>query len=284
MQVTMFNTLVSVLTLAVFTLAPSKSAACGTSTPCETANGEYFIGLPETSEEKMPAVMFIHGYGSSGQGIFRNPSLIDRFLSRGYAVIAPNGTQRDGLNGRSWSFHPEFPQKRNEIDFLREVHSAAVAEHGIDPDRFILSGFSIGGSLTSYMACATPETFSAYTPVGGSFWRPHPTSCAGPVKLLHTHGWTDGTVPLEGRVIRGDDIRDENAFAQGDVFHAMEIWRKTNQCYQSKADRFKTDGPFWRRQWDRCADGSALEFALFPGGHVIPDGWVDMTLDWFENL
>ena len=40
---------------------------------------------------------------------------------------------------------------------------------------------------------------AAYAPVAGSFWRPHPDmeACAGPVDLLHTHGWRDKTVPLD---------------------------------------------------------------------------------------
>jgi polyhydroxybutyrate depolymerase len=159
-----------------------------------------------------------------------------------------------------------------------------IAKHGIDPDKILLSGFSIGGSMTSYLACAAPDSFPAYAPIGGSFWRPHPTGCEGDVRLLHTHGWSDGTVPLEGRLLRGTDINDVGALAQGDVFHAMEIWRAANDCVHLKADRFDTSGPFWRRAWDRCLPGSALELALFPGGHVIPKGWAKMALDWFENL
>lgn len=273
-----------VAALAYAVVIPEVATACGQSTPCKIENGEYFIAMPEDAEEKTPAIMFLHGYGGSGQGVFRYQNLIESFLSRGYAVVSPNGTTREGLNGRSWSFHPDLPKRRDEVGFLVDVRDAVIAQHGIDPEKFILTGFSIGGSLTSYVACARPDAFSAYAPVSGSFWRPHPTSCEGPVRLLHTHGWNDSTVPLEGRVIRGDDVRDPDAFVQGDVFHAMNVWRQTNECHQLRADRFETSGPFWRRSWERCRPGTALEFALFPGGHVIPQGWADMALDWFEKL
>ena len=132
--------------------------------------------------------------------------------------------------------------------------------------------------MTAYLACETPGVFTAYAPVAGNFWRPHPERCAGPVKLLHTHGWTDGTVPLEGRPLGAIDIM------QGDVFHAMLIWRETNGCTGLKADRFEMTDRFWSRWWTRCDEGTALQLSLFPGGHAVPRGWATLALDWFEGL
>ena len=132
--------------------------------------------------------------------------------------------------------------------------------------------------MASYAACEDPTAFDAYVPVAGSFWRPHPTECAGPVQLFHTHGWRDKTVPLEGRPLRSGLIK------QGDVFHAFQVWRETNGCEGLRADEFKTDDRFWRRSWTRCTDGTALELALFPGSHGVPKGWADMVIDWYEAL
>jgi len=101
--------------------------------------------------------------------------------------------------------------------------------------------------------------------------------------MLHTQGWRDTTVPLEGRVVRGADRNDPEALIQGDVFHAMRLWRRENECLQIRADRFETDGPFWRRAWERCADGTALELALFDGGHTVPSGWIEMVLPWLDT-
>ena len=262
----------------------SAAWACSQDTPCEVPGGEYFLALPETVESPVPAVLFIHGYGGSGDGVMRNRGMVDAILARGYAVIAPSGLAMEGRSGGSWSFHPERAQRRDEVGFIASVRDDAVARHGIDAGRILMAGFSIGGSMTAYLACAAPDTFAAYAPVGGNFWRPHPETCAGPVQMLHTHGWSDGTVPLEGRVLRGQDSRDPQAVVQGDVFAALSIWRETNGCFQLKADSFDITGPFLRRKWERCLPGSALEFALFPGGHVIPEGWAEMALDWFEGL
>ncbi|WP_084066290.1 alpha/beta hydrolase family esterase [Marivita hallyeonensis] len=270
--------------LITILLSATFAVACSDTAPCKVDQGDYLIALPQDGSAPVPAVVFIHGFGGSGEGVMRNRGLVDAMVARGYAVIAPSGLKMSGRNGGSWSFHPERPRRRDEIAFLTQVRDDAISRFGLDPDRVLLSGFSIGGSMTAYLACANPDAFAAYTPIGGNFWRPHPEQCAGPVRMLHTHGWSDGTVPLEGRVLRGQDSRDLDALIQGDVFHALSIWRETNGCFQLKPDRFETSSPFWRRAWDRCTPGSALELALFPGGHVIPAGWADMALDWFENL
>ena len=277
-----FLNLVSTLTAILPLFGPAN--ACSNTTPCKLEGGEYYVGLPEPSETLTPAIIYIHGYGGSPEGALKNERIMQPLLDRGYAIIAPQGLSFPGSKISGWSFHPNFPKRRDEIAFLKAVRDAAVNTHGLDPTRIILTGFSIGGSMTSYLACAEPESFAAYAPVGGSFWRAHPEGCTGPVRLLHTHGWKDGTVPLEGRVVRGQNIYDPEALVQGDVFHAMEIWRETNGCVHSKADRYVTEGLFWRRAWDRCDPDTALEFALFPGGHIVPAGWADMMLDWFEGL
>jgi polyhydroxybutyrate depolymerase len=263
--------------------ATVAQAECGDiGDACEVDDGAYLIALPDGDIKG--SIMFLHGFGGSGKGSV-GQSWVKDALARGYAVIGPDGTVRDtGRPARRWSFHPDWPAQRDEIAFLTSVRDDAAERFGLDADKMILGGFSIGGSMTSYLACAAPEAFDAYLPVGGGFWRPHPTECVGPVRLLHTHGWTDTTVPLEGRVVRGEDINDPNGFVQGDIFYTLGMWREVNECVQSRADKFVTKGPFMRRSWDRCAPESALEFALFSGGHRVPKGWADLALDWLENL
>ncbi len=259
--------------------ATPAAAGCATlqDAPCEVASGNYDIALPDNvTAGPIPVVMFLHGAGGSGAGTMRNTGMVNRILERGYAVIAPTAEVGHGQGGH-WNFQGAA-QGRDELAFLTEVMADATARFNVDPTRSILAGFSVGGSMTSYIACEAPDAFSAFAPISGSFWEPMPEACAGPVRLLHTHGWSDGTVPLEGRPLRG------GALIQGDVFQSMQIWRAANSCTGLKADEFVSELPFLRRSWTRCTPGSALEFALFMGGHMIPAGWVDLTLGWFEAL
>lgn len=255
----------------------AAQAACANDPgACTLPGGSYHVVLPPGSGPGTPAMVFLHGFGNSGEGTLRNSGMVDAVLARGFAVIAPDGQPRAGRQGLSWNFHPDRPVRRDEGAFIRAVADDAAARFGLDRGTMLLSGFSIGGSLTSYIACATPDAFAAYAPVAGSFWRPHPAGCVGPVDVFHIHGWRDGTVPLEGRVLG-------SGFAQGDVFAAMEIWRTANGC-RLQPDTHTSKGNILIRSWTICEQGTRLDFALHPGGHTVPPGWADLALDWFKAL
>lgn len=262
--------------LGLLLVGQGAQAACGgADDACEIDGGSYHIELPRA--DNPPLVVFLHGYGGNGAATMRNRSLVEGLLARGYAVMAPNGSQRIGSNrGLSWNFYPGW-EGRDETAFLETAVSDAAVRFGVDDDRVMLGGFSAGGFMVNYLACAAPNTFSAYVPVSGGFWRPHPTECKGPVKMLQTHGWSDNVVPLEGRVLGG------GGFVQGDIFAGLEIWRETNGCTDHKPAGFSQNREFMHRWWN-CGPDSALEFVLFPGGHQVPKGWADLVVDWFEGL
>ena len=263
--------------LSLFCAGPVLADCAEVEGPCEVSLGEYHIALPD-GDGPFPAIIMLHGAGGRGSGMVN--MLARAANARGYAVIGPQGMQRPGSRfGSSWSFHPERSDFRDEAAFLENVLSHAANGHDIDRDRILMSGFSIGGSMASYIGCETPGLARAFAPVAGSFWRPHPglQDCVEPVHVLHTHGWSDGTVPIEGRVFQGGAIR------QGDVFAALEVWRETNGCGLSAPDEITNDGFYWHRIWTSC-DAGSLQFSLFPGGHAVPRGWVGLALDWFESL
>jgi len=247
--------------------------------PCAVPLGEYWILLPKVPEGA-PIFLHFHGGGGAALGVLGMTEMVQTALDRGYAVLAPQGVPSNPDRPRnSWNFRGEA-ERRNELEYTRQVLDDAAARFGLDRNRVLMSGFSIGGSLTWYLACADPAIAAAYAPVSGGFWRELPTTCAGPVKLLHTHGWRDQTVPLEGRPLRPSGPTR----IQGDIWQGMQIWRAANGCDGLRADEFEDRGQFWIRRWTACAPGTALEFALFPGDHRVPEGWTDMALDWFETV
>ena len=265
------------LSLTSVLVATSAAADCnGAAGPCNLPNGTYHIVLPEGATGTVPAIILLHGYGGEGLGTIRNKSMVNLMLGRGYAVIAPDGQPRENGEGRSWDFHPDRPATRDETAFLIAVADDAAARFGLQRDAMLLAGFSIGGSMTSYVACQAPEAFAAYAPVAGSFWLPQPTSCAGPVRLFHTHGKADQTVPLLGREINPD-------FVQGNVFEAVETWRLTNGCASAAGDETVQLGIYSVQPCADCQPGTDLRFALHEGGHSIPKGWAQMVVEWFET-
>jgi len=265
-----------------------KAADCGASedNPCEVALGSYYAAEPQAQDgdyTARPAVIFFHGGGGWGARIFTlRQQMTADFTARGYVVIAPNGKKRPGSRfGPGWAFIPQFAPQRDDLAFTHEVINDAVAKFNIDRSRILLSGYSIGGSLTSYLAYREPTIAAAFAPVAGGFWNPPPDDCAGPVKLLHTHGWRDQTVPLEGRPLREVPT---GRVEQGDIFQTLNRWRIENNCAKYRPDEFITDGPFWRRIWTHCTTGTALELALHPAGHEVPKEWPTLAINWFESV
>lgn len=252
------------------------AAGCGADPgACEADGGSYHIVLPQKSEVSAPVVMFLHGYGGSGAQVLKNKALVNGLTARGYAVIAPEGRRRDGTGPQSWGFGP-FNGGRDEAAFFSSVLAEASDRFGTSPSQTVLAGFSAGAFMVHYLACSDPAAFAAYAPVSGAFWRPQPDHCGGPVRLLQTHGWHDGVVPLEGRLLGG------GRWQQGDVFAGLEVWREANGCSSHAPDKAWSEDGLLRRRWE-CGPGAEVELVLFDGGHKVPKGWAGWMADWFED-
>jgi polyhydroxybutyrate depolymerase len=251
--------------------ATAAMACPGAEAPCRLAEGEYRIVLPETAPRG--AVVFLHGWAALAEGIVLTDPLARDVAARGYALIAPQGVARGDSGRPDWAVRDGRGHSRDDVAFLRAVMDDAAGRFGIDRGAVLLAGFSRGGSFVWDAACAAPDLAAAYAAVAGGFWRPHPAACAGPVRLHHTHGFSDTVVPLEGRRLRED-------VAQADVFAGLDLWRATNGC-GSRAGAHAVEGPVWSKRWTDCAAG-ALSLVLHAGGHDVPGWWAGRVLDWFE--
>lgn len=258
-------------------MLPLQAAACGgAEDACTLDTGEYHIALPE-GWEGGPAVIHLHGYGGSGTKVIANTGFVENFTRRGYALIAPTGMpwRGNGKGPRDWSVRDGISYPREDVSFLHAVLEDAARRHGVAREKVLMTGFSRGGSMTWEVACQAPGLAAAYAPAAGGFWLPEVTACRGPVSLLHTHGFADPVVPLEGRRIP----IEEGPIIQGDVWRGLTLWRGENGCRSNAADH-RTDGPLWHKTW--VCERGWLELVLHGGGHSLPTGWSAMVLDWFE--
>ncbi|WP_299295924.1 polyhydroxybutyrate depolymerase [uncultured Tateyamaria sp.] len=252
------------------------AADCGDAdTPCETAIGGYHMATPDVANPK-GVVIHLHGGGGRGRGLL-NSGLAKAALARGYVFVAPNGEHPENRWTRDWSVKAKgTSHNRDDKAFLREVLADARARGGVTNDTVLLAGFSRGGSMVWDIACYTPDFATAYAPLAGALWDDLPDNCTAPVRLFHTHGWNDRTVPLEGRSFR------DGAVVQGDVWASLKILRATNGCDARQPERNSYEGDLWFRHWTDCAAGE-IQLMLHKGGHGAPQGWSTRVMDWFEN-
>ncbi|MEM9012992.1 MAG: polyhydroxybutyrate depolymerase [Pseudomonadota bacterium] len=268
--------------LAAALLAPTPAlAVCGTDAgACTIETGEYHVVLPRGWEGGR-AVVFLHGFGGSGAREAQNEWLVGGVTARGHAFVAPSGVpwREAEPNPPDWAVRDTWTYPRDDVAFIRAVIDDAAERFAIRRGEVLLTGFSRGGSMTWDIACIAPDTAYAYAPASGGFWRPHPEDCAGPVRLLHGHGFADRTVPLEGRRI----LWEELDVTQGDIHEGLQLWRRVNGC-GSRAGEHAISAETWTKVWTDCAEGAALALVLHPGGHGLPPGWMGTAIDWFEAL
>ena len=269
------------LTMGLFCMAvagsPVVAEVCGDATsPCAVASGTYHMSMPEGGNAVKGVVIQLHGSGGQGRGLL-NSGLAQEALARGYVFVAPDGYHPDFRFPRNWSVRAKGTQfNRDDAVFLREVRTDMQTKTQVEDLPILLAGFSRGGSMVWDIACHDPDFATAYAPLAGAFWDDLPQNCAGPVRLFHTHGWNDRTVPLEGRSL-GD-----GAVIQGDVWASLKIMRETNGCANRQPERSSFDEEYWFRHWTDCEAGQ-IDLMLHKGGHGTPRGWANRVLDWFET-
>lgn len=242
---------------------------CGAEADCyEVEGGRYYARMPDDpSGDALPAMVYFHGYSSSGRAVFAS-SLADEMRAAGLLVIAPDGVDH------TWAHVGSPSHARDELSYVDAVMADAESRWPLGP-RWV-SGFSQGGSMAWDVACYRPEAFDAFLPISGAFWEPLPANCDGPVHMRHTHGTADTTVPMEGRPI---GVSSE----QGDVMQGVAVWRTTDGCAEAP-DRTVTEGATTCQVWETCDSGRVLWLCLHDGAHQRPSGWLDDALPWAEAL
>lgn len=235
--------------------------------------GSFMARLPAgwDGHRELPLLVFFHGYRQTGTTVMTIEQLTAAADRHGVLLVAP-----DGLGG-SWAHQGSPSSRRDEGAFIDALLDDVGRRWPIDRNRRWAAGFSQGGSMAWHAACFRGRSFSAFMPVAGAFWRPHPAQCpGGAVNLLHTHGTADTVVPMAGRPIR-------TAFHQGDVDEGMALWRHQDSCSSSPV-RAASVGDLECETWTACNSGRELELCLHPGGHMIPKGWAEMAFDWAEAV
>ncbi len=151
-----------------------------------TAKIDYLLYLPasyQTSRQKWPLVLFLHGAGESGTDLAR---------------VKTHGPPKLVQAGRDFPFilvSPQCATRGWNPDTLNALLDEVMAEYRVDKDRVYVTGLSMGGFGTWALAAAHPEKFAAIAPICGGG---NPKDAA---KLVHLpiwvfHGAKDPTVPL----------------------------------------------------------------------------------------
>jgi predicted peptidase len=148
----------------------------------------YLLYLPDdhASRSDWPLLLFLHGAGERGDDL---------------DLVRRHGPPRLLEEGAAWPFvvvSPQCPAGESWWEHLRTLAALiddVAARYGVDEDRVVLTGLSLGGMGACRLAAAEAHRFAALTPVcGTAAWSLEPE------RLRHLpvwafHGEDDEVVP-----------------------------------------------------------------------------------------
>lgn len=240
---------------------------------CEVEGGRYLALAPRDLSEEEPAPVFIHYHGHRGnaQLLYEKDSFTEPMLASGALAIYVDS---DG----GWGYSGGRDRGRDEIAFFDAILDDVLERFPVDRQAVIVSGYSVGGSMTWEVACHRGGGDGiVFAPVSGAFWDPLPQRCdGGPVRLRHEHGLNDPTFPLEGRAV-GDGER-----RQGDVRASIQIAAEASSC--GEASRTVEEEGRTCEVHSDCATGGEVWFCLHERGHYVTEGWHTRTIDWAREV
>ena len=151
-----------------------------------------------------PAIVVVHGYTGTPEGIERFAELTELAASQGVAVAYPQGTPTDD-GGFGWNTGAKrfATNVGDDVLALREMIQAVVMTGCVDPSGIVLAGESNGGGLALQAACAAAQAPLAarVVLVNAAVDEGVLARCTGatdPAPLTAVAGALDATIPLDG--------------------------------------------------------------------------------------
>ncbi len=174
------------------------------------------------------------------------------------------------LSGK-WNASTTYLKYVNDVRFLTDLIGRAVTQHGVDPHRVYMGGYSGGAFMTELFACRRPDLIAAGAAVGASLYHADMPLCTPEIAtpMLMINGTEDGLTRYDGNLLL-NPVEDTAAF-----------WAGLNACTgyaDTPLEDREEDGTVVRlRRYSGCSQGDAVElYTVVGGGHTWP-GTVDFS-------
>ncbi|MHC4864851.1 MAG: carboxylesterase family protein [Planctomycetota bacterium] len=202
------------------TLSPGQHPQAFEKTITTTVRCNYLLFLPDDfrqEDQRWPLILFLHGMGQCGDDLEKVkdhgiPKVVEGRTDLPFIVVSPQCPE-----GQMW---------RNDvlINLLDEV----TGRYPVDEDRMYLTGLSMGGGGTWYLACEYPDTFAAIAPICG-WGTPSKAASLKNVPVWAFHGAEDKTIPVKHSEEMVQAVKDSGGDAKLTVYPQAghDSWTQT---------------------------------------------------------
>ena len=243
----------------------------------------------ERSDEPMPLVLSLHGYGGDSEGQDWYFGLPARVVEYGFALIVPQGTP-DSSGNAFWNATDGccnfYGSDVDDYRWLSEL--VAEAREIVEISGVYSVGYSNGGFMSYRVACDGLDGLVAIASLAGSsFGDPERCADASAVSVLQIHGTRDMQIPYEGTL-------EYEAGYPGAV-ELVTRWAERAGCdFDSAVALTNVDLEIAiagaetsvQRVREGCSEGITIELWTIEGGDHFPDfqeDWPDRLLRWLFN-
>jgi predicted esterase len=155
----------------------------------------YRLFVPSTYDERQawPLVLALHGTGGDENTLFdvyRTGALLRAAEKLGVLVASPRGGPAGPTEYRGIGEH-------DVLAVLRDVRR----QYRVDATRIYLTGHSMGGTGSAYLALHHPDVFAAAAPLAAAYSFPWLARNARPVPFLWIGGANDASFYLRGVMV-----------------------------------------------------------------------------------
>lgn len=188
------------------------------------------VYAPASGAERLPLLVFLHGFGGSGEGLADALHLTEMADAFGFAFVAPEG-RLDHSGRRFWNAGPSCCN----LDDIAVDHVAALqrwlgtasAHPRVDPRRVYLVGYSNGGFMAYRAACELSGRLAGLISIAGAGLS-DASACRPDHRLsvVQIHGDSDPIVKFDGGYLFADTRRPRTLSANASV----AAWAKLNGC------------------------------------------------------
>ena len=239
---------------------------------------------------KLPLVVALHGYTSSGLGVSGFFDLIDSVHENGHLLLRPDGTI-SATGQRFWNATDAccniWGQEVDDVSWLTSLINEAITYHGADPEGIIIVGYSNGGFMAHRMACERGNMLrSIISLAGATHYDFNDCPNTGYPNVLQIHGTSDSVIFYDGGTILGDNYpaASQTVFSWANRSGCDLTYTEINQL-----DLISPRGVNDTNEYEHlnCSSGNRVSLWKIPNGSHYPqlssssdDDFPSTILDW----
>jgi len=239
---------------------------------------------------KLPLVVALHGYTSSGSSVSSYLDLIESVHENGHLLLRPDG-EFSATGQRYWNATDAccnvWDEEVDDVAWLSALINEAITYYGVDSEGVILVGHSNGGFMAHRMACERGYMIRAAISLAGATYSDF-SDCqnTGTPNILQIHGALDSVILYDGGSILG------NSYPSAP--QTVNYWANRSGCDSfstlvNQLDIISPNGYNDTIEFEHlnCSAGNRVSLWKIPDGGHLPsvssasdDDFAETILDW----